>query len=226
VDLRQGLREVAVTLVGDDDAAPVSATRKLAPVMPTSAARKRLRSLARASASTPAARERALRSRSVERRGRPGHLLLVQMDGRCDQVARRFIPQLDDVLAEIGLHRRDGVGLEEMIEIDLFADHGLAACNQFGVHRTADAQDGLPRRLGILAPMHPPAIGDHLRFEALEIDVEIVEHMVLDGPSMIAQRLELRQARRGGRTALDEVLLHMAERSLQLRRRGRAGRWS
>ena len=36
-DLGQRLRQIAIALVGDDDRGPVSATRKLAPVRPTSA---------------------------------------------------------------------------------------------------------------------------------------------------------------------------------------------
>ena len=87
-------------------------------------------------------------------------------------------------------------------------------------------QDGLPRRLGVCAPMDLAAVGDDLRLEPLEIEVEIVEHVVLDIAGVVAQRLELRQARGCGGAAFDEVLLHMAERPLQLlRRRGRGGRW-
>src|SRR5262245_27849140 len=65
--------------------------------------------------------------------------------------------------------------------------------------------------------MDLPAIGDDLGLEPFEIDVEILQHMVLDVAGTIAQRLELRQARRGSRAPLHEVLLHMAERALQLR---------
>src|SRR5262249_35646649 len=57
---------------------------------------------------------------------------------------------------------------------------------------------------------------DHLGLEALEIDVEVVEDMVLDVARMVAQRLELREPRRGGRAPFHEVLLHMDERPLQL----------
>ena len=94
---------------------PVSATRKLAPVMPTSAARNRGRSRARASSHSCARLgERPVRvERPVRGAKGVGDLLLDQMHRRRDDVARRLVAQLDDVFAEIGLDRGDAVRLEE-----------------------------------------------------------------------------------------------------------------
>ena len=107
---------------------PVSAIRKFAPVMPTSAARKRSRRIARASASSVGG---STRSRSGgEMRVHAAEvgldLLLREMHRRRDDVARRLVAELDDVFAEIGLDRRDAVRLEVIVDADLLGDHRLA----------------------------------------------------------------------------------------------------
>src|SRR5262249_58180939 len=77
--------------------------------------------------------------------------------------------------------------------------------------------DGLARALGIGAPVHFAAGSRDLLLESLEVEVEVLQHVVLDVARGVAQRLELRQPGGGRGPALDEVLLHMRERPLQLR---------
>ena len=91
---------------------PVSATRKFAPVMPTSAVEILLAQHRRA---PPSSRLRRLGEVAVGRQMRVDaaeiglDLVLVQMHGRRDDVARLLAAQLDDVFAEIGLDRADAV---------------------------------------------------------------------------------------------------------------------
>jgi hypothetical protein len=61
----------------------------------------------------------------------------------------------------------------------------------------ADLEDRLRASSASAAPMHLAAILDDLALEALEIEVEIGQRMVLDLARLVAQRLELGQA--GGR---------------------------
>ena len=49
------------------------------------------------------------------------------------------------------------------------------------------------RFLGRLRPMHMAARLDHLLLIALEIEIEMREHVVLDVARLIAQRVEFRQ---------------------------------
>ena len=71
-----------------------------------------------------ASREQRFRFRQVAVDGEMGvdaaeivlHLLLVEMHGGRDDVARMLAAQLDDVFAEIRLDRLDAVGLEEVVE--------------------------------------------------------------------------------------------------------------
>ena len=92
---------------------PVSAIRKLAPVMPTSAARNFSRSLVRASVRMS---RRSWNTRSAGRSvWRLAELrlpvLAVQVERRRDDVAGQLVAKLDDVFAEVGLDRRDAVGV-------------------------------------------------------------------------------------------------------------------
>ena len=107
---------------------PVSAIRKFAPVMPTSAARKRSRSTrARLGEQLDGLGEVAL---GVEMRVHAAeialHLRRVEMHGRRDDVARHLVAQLDDVFAEVGLDRPDAGRFERGVEPDLLGDHRLA----------------------------------------------------------------------------------------------------
>ncbi len=136
---------------------PVSAMRKLAPVMPTSAARNFGRRIWRASSvRVCGSLERARRIEiGVGGAERIGDLLLQEMDRRRDDMARRLVAELDDVFAEIGLDRLDLVLLEEIVERDLLGDHRLALGHGLGVDAAADPEDGLARlrrRCGTNAP--------------------------------------------------------------------------
>src|SRR5580700_6485287 len=70
-----------------------------------------------------------------------GDLFLNQMDRRCDDMAGRLVPQLDDVFAEIGLDRGDAVRLKGIVEPHLLGDHRLALSDELGAHRAADPQN-------------------------------------------------------------------------------------
>ena len=168
---------------------PVSATRKFAPVMPTSAARKRSRRMARASASRLVGSER---SRSGGEMGVDAaeirlDLVLVQMHRRRDDVARHLAAELDDVFAEVGLDRLDAVLRQMLVQADLLGDHRLALGGGLRADAAADVEDDRSRVLRRLGPMHLAAgLGD-LRLIGFEIEVEMVERVVLDGARLLAQ---------------------------------------
>ena len=170
---------------------PVSATRKLAPVMPTSAAKKRAPQLA------PGLAEQ--RFRLVHRRpavvlGEQGRdLVLGHVDRRRQDVARGLAGELDDVLAEIGLDPADRGGLERLVEADLLGDHGLALGHRAGAGGLAQADHDRPRLGGIAGPVDLAAGLDHPCLERLQIEIEMGKGVVLDRLGGIAQGLELGQ---------------------------------
>ena len=107
--------------------------------------------------------------------------------------------------------------LEEIVERDLLADHGLALGHRAGADATADVENqgaGVGGRRGIV---HVAAGRRDFRLVGFEIEVEMGERVVLDVARGIAQRVELRQAVGGVAAALDEAGAGIAERALELR---------
>ena len=144
-------------------------------------------------------------------------ILAVQVKRRGDDMARRLVPQLDDILAQIRLDRLDSGGLQMRIDAELFRDHGLALGHRPRPGILTNLQHRRPRVIGRAAPMHLPTGRQHVRLERLQIEIEVRQRMILDVPPDVAQPLELRQPRHGGTTARHELRLTELQRLLQRR---------
>ena len=136
------------------------------------------------------------------------------MDRRGDNMAGGFVAKLDDVFAEVGFNRFDIVRFEKFVEADFLGDHRLALGHRLRIHRAADIQHDAPRVFGGRGPVHHTARGHDIRFECLQVEVQVFQRMVLDVARLVAQRLELRQARGGGGAIGDEAGFHLAQRRL------------
>jgi hypothetical protein len=142
-------------------------------------------------------------------------ILAVEVEGGGDDVGGVLLPELDDVLAEVRLHRQDAVRLQVGVDRDLLGDHRLALGDGAGAGVAADLQDRRPRVLGRGAPMHLAPGPLHRGGVALQVEVEIGQGVVLDVPPDVAQPLELRQGGHGGGAPGEERALGGAERLLQ-----------
>ena len=93
---------------------PVSAIRKLAPVMPTSACQELLAQPAAGLGQDVAAfgEDAVGRQVGVQAAEIGFPVLPVQVEGGGDDVARRLVAELQDVFAEVGLDRADAVGFQ------------------------------------------------------------------------------------------------------------------
>ena len=100
------------------------------------------------------------------------------VDGGGDDVARGLVGELDDVLAEVRLDDLEARLLERLVEGDLLPHHGLALGDGARPRLAADVDDAGPRRGGVRGPVHLPARGGDLRFEALEVEIEVREGVV------------------------------------------------
>ncbi len=219
MDLRQNLRQIAVALVGDDDAGAGLGDQEIgAGDADIGGEEFRPQDLARLVGEGARLLEVARRVEiGVRRAEGVGDLFLEEVDGRRDDMARRLVAELNDVFAEIGLDRRDRVGFEEIVERDLLGDHRLAFGHRLGVDAAADRQDGLARLVRRPAPMHLAAALDHVPLEFLEIEVEMRQRMILDALAFLAQRLELGQPLDRRQALQREAGLGHAERGLQRR---------
>src|SRR5476649_593676 len=151
-----------------------------------------------------------------------GDLVLGEMDRRRDDVAGRLVAELDDVLAQIGLDRRDAGLLEMLVERDLLGHHRLRLGDGACTHALAEIGDDASRIGGGRCPMNVAAQADHLALELLEVEIEIGERVVLDVARTVAQRLEFRQALGCLAPALGEADLEHGQRVLEVGIRQRA----
>ncbi len=143
-------------------------------------------------------------------------LCLGEMYRRRDDVRRQFVAKLDDVLAEIGLDRGDGVFRQEIVEADFLGHHRFALGHGLGVERAADVEDDRTRVGGRSGEMHVAARGEHATLVFLEIEIEMRQGVILDVAGRIPQRLELGQLVGHLLAPRDEVRLENVHRALQL----------
>ena len=63
------------------------------------------------------------------------------VNGRCQDMKRDVPGQLEDVLAQVGLHRLDvGFG-QAIVQLHLFGNHGLALDDQLDTFGTGEIDD-------------------------------------------------------------------------------------
>ena len=100
--------------------------------------------------------------------------------------------ELDDVLAEVGLHRRHAGGLQRLVEMDLLGGHRLRLHGHAGAGAPGDVEDDpcAPRPRWSAKCTWPPRRST-LSISSLEIVIEALERRLLDGARAVAQRLAL-----------------------------------
>ena len=217
MDLRQGLGQIAIALVGDDDAGAGLGDQEVRAgdadigidiFLPQFGAR-----LIQQGARLL---QRAIRVEMVVRLMKGfRHLVFSHVDRRRDNMARRLVAQLDDVFAQVGLDRLNIVRFEIGVEADLLGDHRFALGRRPGVDRTADVEDDAACVFRRGRPMHRAPGLPHLGLEGFEVEIEMRQRVVLDLAALVAQRLELRQAGGRGGAVDDEAAFHLVERGLQ-----------
>ncbi len=219
MDARQGLGQIAVALVGDNDARAGFGDEEVGARDPDIGGQElRPQQCARFVAQCPRLGEDPLGIEgavAVAEGG--GDLILDEMHRRRDQMARRLPAQLDDVFTKIGLDRGDAVVLEEVVEPDLLGDHRLALGDDPGADGAADAEHSLARLLRCARPVDLAAGRDHVLFIELEVEIEVCEGVVFDLAAHFAQRLEFRKPGGGlGAAQRKPALRHDCKRVLQL----------
>src|SRR3989442_3609482 len=103
--------------------------------------------------------------------------------------------ELDDVLAQVGLHRRDPARGEGGIQADLFRSHALALHDRAGAPSLGDSRNDVTVLGGVARPMHARAGALGVRDELLQIAVQVQQRLVLDGAGPIAGVLPIRHVR-------------------------------
>ena len=140
VHARQGLREIAVALVSDDDAAAGFGDEEVG----AGDADVRGEEFFAEFAACLSEEVAAFAEDAVRWQVGVGFaetflpILAVEVEGGGDDVAGGLAAQLQDVFAEVGLDRGDAVGFQEGVEGDFLGDHGFSFGHGFGAGVLAD----------------------------------------------------------------------------------------
>ena len=123
----------------------------------------------------------------------PGHVPAELVDGGHDDVARRFVVELLDAFAQIGLHDLDAAGLEKRPHLALVGEHRLRLDQRARPARTQDVEHDLVVLGGVHRPVHMRAVLYRIALELLQIVGEMGERVFLDRRRERAQLLPLGQ---------------------------------
>ena len=126
-----------------------------------------------------------------------GDVLAGLVNGRRDDMIGRLARELNDILAQVGLHRFDALGDEPVVEPDLLRDHGLALDNQLDAPVARQLRHVLARRLGVLGEIDVAARSPHVALGHFEVVVEMLYGVRLNGPAALAQLFPVGRGRSG-----------------------------
>jgi len=131
-------------------------------------------------------------------------------------MAGRFLGQLQDVFAKIALHDLQTVALQRFVQRHLLADHRLAFDHQLGVYAFANIAHDILRIRRRLCPVHHSSLFLHGGLIALQVVVQIGQHMVAYRLALFAQRLEFGQIVHSNSTFPDKTVLRPRQRLFEL----------
>ena len=111
---------------------------------------------------------------------RVAHVLLFQVDGGQHNVAGRLVPELNNPLAQIGVHHLHAVLHQIWVQVALLGEHRLALDDARGALLPDDAEDNgvVLRRIG--GPVHVHAVGLRGGLKFPQIPVEPAQGVVFD----------------------------------------------
>jgi hypothetical protein len=107
-------------------------------------------------------------------------------------MARRFVVELLDAFAQIGLGDLDPASLQERARVAFLGQHRLRLHEVLGAVRGEDVVDDLVVLVGIPRPVDLHAVTLCARLEELEIVRKVRQRMLLDLRRQVAQFLPLR----------------------------------
>ncbi len=125
----------------------------------------------------------------------PGDLLFGQMHCRDDDVRGAGPRQLDDVLPQVSLVDGYAGLFQGPVQADLLGRHGFDLHRGAHLMRRGDLQHDTTGFRGIGCPVHLPAGGGDLRFQLLQVNIQVLQGVQAQLMRCLAQFLPLRQFR-------------------------------
>ena len=123
-----------------------------------------------------------------------GDVVAGQMQRGRDDVIRALVGQLKDVFAEIGFHGFQLMLFQALVEMDLLAGHGFRFHQHMHAALLREIENEVGGFLAGAAVDDVAAVRDHVRFQLLEIVIEILDGVLLDGVGFVAEILVIGQS--------------------------------
>src|ERR1700752_3411540 len=108
------------------------------------------------------------------------------MNGRRDDVRRRFFCKLNDVLTKVGFDNLHPRGFERVVEMRLLGCHALALDDDLRLSGYCESTDDSVRFSSIARPMNHCAARARVAGKVFEISIEMRKHLVFDRSCLAA----------------------------------------
>ena len=171
--------------------APESAIRKFAPLTPMSASQKLLAQNAARDLGLFLDDHFVLDAQLLGEN--VGDVVAGQVQRGRDDVIRALVRQLENVFAEIGFHGFQVMLFQALVEMDLLAGHGFRFHQHVRVALLGEIEDEVGRFLARAAIDDVAAVRDYVRFQLLQVIIEILDGVLLDRVGFVAEILVMRQ---------------------------------
>ena len=142
-------------------------------------------------------------------------LLFGFMHGRCHDVRRRFIGQLQDVFAQIGFHHANTSADQCVVKRNFFGDHRLGFGDCFHAIALRDTEHNRVRFFSRFSPMYFGTTADCVAFKFDQIRVEVIDDAVPQRGGVGANVFPVVDLRHAQRAAIDEFAFGFLQRGLQ-----------
>ena len=119
-------------------------------------------------------------------------LLSGHVQGGRNDVGGGFAGQLNNELAQIGLHGFHPGGLQRIGQPDLLGSHGLGFHHRGGSQPAAEIHHVAGGLAGVTGPEHPAATLDHAGFQPLQMEVQMLDGFFLDAMGPFSEIFPLR----------------------------------
>ena len=122
------------------------------------------------------------------------HIIVVEVDGGHHDMGWFLTLQLDDALAQVGLHDFNATLLQIGVHLTLLGEHGFGLHHLLHVMVLQNAIYYLVELLGILCPMYLHTILLGIGGKLVKVFVQMGNGVALNGRSLLAQLFPLIQS--------------------------------
>ena len=132
---------------------------------------------------------------------------------------RPLVSELQNVFAQVGLYRLQAMMLQPLVEVDLLGGHRLRFHDQPRLAVLGQGEHEVGDLVAVLAIHNLAAMRGHLALELLEVVIQVLDRVLLDGAGLRAQVLVFGKflARDRVLALVDQPACGRVDRELQLR---------